>query len=219
VSEKDFFEKKAKQRATAAIKAIEAQTAAEVVVTLRHTSGNYRHVDYLFGFVLSLVTLVLLLFLPYPFRLSSFPVDVTIAFVLGALLCANSATLRRALSSVRTRHANVRRAAREAFVDHGVSRCSGRWGVLVYVSMLERDVEVVPDLAIDPITIEGWHDAVAAMRAAVARTDFDAFVAAMEKLGPTLAKPFPHRDDDVNELPDEIDDDEGDEKKEETAKA
>jgi putative membrane protein len=217
MSERDFFEKKAKQRATAAIKTIESQTAAEVVVTLRHTSGNYRHVDYLFGFVISLVTLGVLLFSPVTFRLSAFPVDVTLAFVIGAVVCANVAPLRRALSSVRTRHANVRRAAREAFVDHGVSRCSGRWGVLVYVSMFERDVEVVPDLAIDPVSIEGWHDAVAAMRAAVQRTDFDAFVTAMEKLGPALAKPFPHRDDDVNELPDEIDDDEGESK--ESAKA
>ena len=205
MSERDFFEKTARQRATAAIKTIESQTAAEIVVTLRHTSGSYRHVDYLFGFVLSLVTLVLMLFLPYSFRLSAFPVDVTLSFVLGAVVCANVSPLRRWLTSVRSRHANVRRAAREAFVDHGVSRCSGRWGVLVYVSMLERDVEVVPDLAIDPVTIEGWHDAVAAMRAAVHHTDFAAFVAAMEKLGPVLAKPFPHRDDDVNELPDEID--------------
>src|SRR5438105_2908372 len=136
MSERAFFEKKARQRATAAIKTIESQTAAEIVVTLRHSSGNYRHVDYLFGFVLALVTLVLMLFLPFTFRLSAFPVDVTLAFALGAFVCGSSSTLRRAFSSVRTRHANVRRAAREAFVDHGVARCSGRWGVLVYVSML-----------------------------------------------------------------------------------
>jgi len=208
MSERAFFEKAAKQRATAAIKSIESQTSAEIVVTLRHASGNYRHVDYLFGFACALATLVAMLFLPYTFRLSAFPIDVTVVFVVGAFVCGGSSTLRRALTSPRARHANVRRAAREAFVDHGVARCSGRWGVLIYLSMLERDVEVVPDLGIDPPSIAGWHDAVEAMRRAVARADFDAFVAAMETLGPVLSKPFPHRDDDVNELPDEIDDEE-----------
>lgn len=207
MSERDFFETKAKQRTTAAIKEIESQTSAEVVVTLRHVAGSYRHVDYLFGFFCALATLVAMLFLPHPFALASFPIDVTLAFVVGAFVCAIGAPLRRRLVSPRTRHANVRRAARESFVDLAVSRCSGRWGILVFVAAFERDVEVVADLGIDPLSIDGWHDIVAAMRAALVRTDLDAFLSAMKRLGPALAKKFPHRDDDVNELPDEVDDD------------
>lgn len=207
MSERDFFQKAAKQRATVAIKTIESQTCAEIVVTLRHASATYRQASYLFGFLLSLVTLVAMLFLPYPFRLWAFPIDVTLAFVVGAFAASSSDLIRRGLTPARECHAHVRRAAREAFVDHGVSRTSGRWGVLVYVSMLERDVELVADVGIDPVSIEGWHATVAELRAAIRRLDFQGFVTSMEKLGPVLAKPFPHRDDDVNELPDEIDTD------------
>jgi putative membrane protein len=99
----------------------------------------------------------------------------------------------------------VRSAARAAFVDLGISRTSGRWGVLVYVSILERAAEVVPDLGVDlGMMGEEWTRAVKAIHVAAARLDFEAFKAAALALGPVLGKAHPHRDDDVNELPDEV---------------
>ncbi|MEO7093070.1 MAG: hypothetical protein ABI175_07465 [Polyangiales bacterium] len=203
MSERAFYEQSAKQEATDAIKEIEAQTAAEVVVTLRATSSQYRAADYLVGFVFSLVTLGLLLFLPMPFPLWSFPLNVVLGFVLGAVLSAYLPFLRRLFVDDKHRREAVSRAARAAFVDLGVHRCSGRWGVLVFIATFERRVEVVADLAIDPKD-EGFAGAVRAMQAAVARVDRPGFVAALKSLGPALAKMHPHRDDDVNELPDEV---------------
>jgi putative membrane protein len=43
----------------------------------------------------------------------------------------------------------VRQAARGAFFDHRVSRTHGRTGILLYVSVFERRVEVVPDAGIE----------------------------------------------------------------------
>ncbi|GAC1364793.1 MAG: hypothetical protein NVSMB47_16310 [Polyangiales bacterium] len=206
MSERAFFEREAKKQATAAIVAIEAQTSAEVVVTLRHVSGSYRHADYLLGFLLALVTLIALLFLPQSFALIAFPVDVAFAFVAGALLSAYVPPLRRLLTARKLRDAHVRHAARASFVDLGVHRCTGRWGILVYVAMFEQRVEVVGDLAIRPKEIDGFEAAVAGMETAVARADYPAFLEAFRGLGPGLGKAFPHRDDDVNELPDDVDD-------------
>ena len=207
--ERAFFDPKAKQAATEAIKAIEAQTSAEVVVTLRHTSGSYRHADYLFGFLLSMATLLAMLFVDHEFKLIAFPIDVAAAFVFGAAICAYTPFLRRALTSKKLRASNVHNAARAAFVDHGVARCSGRWGVLVFVAMFERRVEVVSDIAIDPEKLGApWKDAIEKMQSAIeAGPDLERFLVAFRGLGPVLSAAFPHRDYDVNGLPDEIDTD------------
>lgn len=45
-----------------------------------------------------------------------------------------------------------------------------------------------------------WTDALASLRAAVARGDLDAFHAALVALGPPLERAFPRRADDRNEL-------------------
>ncbi|MGZ3461824.1 MAG: hypothetical protein ACXU86_25305, partial [Archangium sp.] len=92
-----FFDDAAKAQAAQEVKAIEARTAAEVVVAVRHASGQYRHTDYLVGFGLSLVTLVALLYLPPEFPLETFPVDVALSFVLGAGVSALLPGVRRRL--------------------------------------------------------------------------------------------------------------------------
>ncbi len=203
MSERAFFEDSARKDATAAIKEIEAQTSAEVVVTLRHASGSYRSADFLWGFVVSVGTLLLLLYVDKPFPLWSFPLNVALGFGFGALLSTYVPLLRRLFTTPKQRHELVRRAARTHFVDLGVHRCTGRWGILVYVSTFERSVEVVGDWAIDAKD-EAYAKACEAMKRALASVDRAGFLAALRTLGPALAKMHPHRDDDVNELPDEV---------------
>ncbi len=205
MSERSFYEDQAKTAAKAAVAAIEEQTSAEVVIALRRSSGSYRAADYLFGALLALAALVAILALPSSFRMLAVPVDLAVAFALGALVCSRSPGLRRALTGARQRRAQVEAAAKAAFVDLGVSRTTGRWGVLVYLSMLERDAAVVADVGIDLAAMgEDWPKAVGAIRAAVARRDFEGFRAAALALGPVLGKAHPRRADDVNELPDEV---------------
>ena len=201
-----FYEAEARKAATAAVKDVESQTSAEVVIALRSASGHYRHVDYLVGFLLALSTLSALMFLPQSFAPVAFPVDVAIAFALGALVSSRWPGLRRLLSSPALRQRQVRAAARATFLDLGIGRLPRRWGLLVYVSLLERRVEVVADIGI-PVPALGteWKDAVGALDAALQPPDLERFLAALRALGPILGGALPHTDDDVNELPDEVD--------------
>jgi putative membrane protein len=205
MSERSFYEEKARAEAKATVQAVEAQTSAELVITLRKVSGWYRAADFLFGALVALVAVAAILLLPRSFGIIAVPIDLIVAFLLGVAFCSRTSTLRRLLVPRARRQENVRVASRAAFVDLGVSRTSGRWGVLVYVSMLERDVEVVPDIGVDLGGMgDDWPKAVVAIRAAVGRLDFEAFKAATLALGPLLGRVHPHREDDVNELPDEV---------------
>ncbi len=203
--EQAFFGEGAKARVTEAIKQIEAQTSAEVVVAVRRRSGTYRQADYLFGFVCSLVVLGVLLFAPQEFLVEAMPLDVLLAFAAGAFLSSRVAIVERALTSRKARRAQVALAARAAFVDLGVTRTSGRTGVLVYVSAFERAVEVVADLGFSADARARLEPRFQALDAAVrGGLELDPFLAALTALGPPLGELYPHRDDDVNELPDEV---------------
>jgi putative membrane protein len=206
MSEASFYQERAKSDTRDAVGDIEARTSAEIVVALRRISGPYRDADYLAGFLLALVALLVMLFADHTFPLLSFPAGMIGAFVAGAFFSTGIAPVRRALTHPARRRAQVRAAARAAFVDLGISRTQGRTGILVFVSLFEREVEVVADVGVDPVLLgEDWTRAVAALRASVRPSPtFDAFRAALLGLAVPLEQGMPRAADDVNELPDEV---------------
>ena len=186
---------------------MEAQTSAELVIAVRHRSGKYGIVAYHFGFgAMAAVTLILLI-TPQVFSIGAIVMDGLAAFVLAALVCANVAALTRALTRSRTRRANVETAARAAFFDLGITRTSGRSGILVFISTFERTLAVLTDVGIDTKALGvGWTEATTAIDTAIRRKDFEVTRPSFERLGPVLGAAMPRAADDVNELPGEASD-------------
>lgn len=193
-----------RKRVRDCIAALEACSGAEVVATVSVSSGHYRHVDYLVGALASLASLLFYFFYPEPLFDDVAIVVVVASFAVGALLSAAATGLRRLLVSRKLMDESVRTAARARFVDQGISMTQGRTGILVYVSLFERRVEVVADVGI-PVDRLGarWSQAVQAIDAA-ARRGVGPFLAAMQGLGPLLAEAAPRSASDVNELPDDM---------------
>jgi putative membrane protein len=200
VSEAAFFTDAAKKRVTEAVVDVESRTSAELVVVVRHASGKWREVDLVVGALVAFGVLLILLFHPRPIPVEVMPVDVILAFLAGTVMCSSIPPFKRALLVRKTVSARLRAAAREAFVDQGVSRTRKRTGILVYVSTFERRVEIVADIGVDAKLVEAEARA---LREAVAhRLDLDAFLVALRRFGPALAGALPRAADDVNELPD-----------------
>ena len=204
MSTKAFFDDAAKAAVRQAIQKVESQTSAELVVTVRRQAGSsYQDADFGFGAVIALVSLAIILFVDKEFALTWIPVDVAVAFAAGTLLCRNVQTLRRLLSPASRRAEETHRAACVAFQELGVSRCSGRNGILVLVGLFEHKAAIVADTGVDPFLIAPVAERI---KASVDRPipDFPAFVAALEALGPVLGAAMPRQADDVNELPDDM---------------
>jgi putative membrane protein len=200
-----FFDPSARQRATEAVKAVEARTAAEIVIAVRKTSGSYRGTDLGFAAVLSAFTLAFLWFSPIAFSPAKMSLNTAAVFVLAAFASSAIAPLRRLLSGKGTLRANAERNARSVFYEQGILRTTGRTGILVFVSVFERAAVLVPDVGVDPAKLgEPYAAAEKAIQTAVARADFEAFVKAVESLGPALETQLPRSADDVNELSDEV---------------
>lgn len=188
------------------IATIEAQTSAEVVVAVRRQSGDYRAVDWLVGAVAAFGSLLLLLFLPQSFAVEAMPLDVLLFFLLGAVVSTRSPGLQRLLTTPTSRRERLHLHAQATFVSLGVSRTRARVGLLVYVSLLERSIEVVPDLGVDLASLGSdwlaWQHALTATLAG--RSDLEAFDRVLGQLGPLLARILPPTADDTDELPNAV---------------
>jgi putative membrane protein len=192
-------------RVRAAVEAVEAGSAAEVVVCVRAASAEQREADHRAGALLALATLLFLLYVPWEYELHWFPLELGAAYLLGGLLARHAPGLRRRLLPAATLDAAVDRAASAAFHDLGVHQTSGRTGVLVFVSRFERRARLVADRGVDRAALgAAWVEATQAVQAAAATDDAEPLVRALEALGAELAVRLPREADDVDELPNEV---------------
>jgi putative membrane protein len=185
-----------------AVAFVEKGSSAEVVVVVRARSGEYTQADLLVGAASGLFTLWFQLFSPWEFSLLSILLaPVAVGGALG-WLASRAPGVRRRLTREVVRREAVRTAARAAFLDSGVDRTRGRTGILVYVSLLERDAEVVADRGVESATPRPqWDDKVTALRDAVRKGEPGRVVAEhVRGLGPMLAAVLPRAEDDADEL-------------------
>ena len=187
-----------------AIVELESRTGAEIVTTVCVSSGHYRHADYLVGAFASLAALLFYFFYPEPLFDDIALLIVVASYGVGAVLSTAATGLRRLLVSRKLMDDNVRKAARAKFVEQGISATRGRTGVLVYVSLFERRVQVVADIGIPTQELgERWTSATAALEAG-ARRGVEPFLAALRAMGPLFEEAVPREADDINELPDDM---------------
>jgi len=205
MSEGDFFSEQAKRATAAAVRSAEQQTSAEIVVAVRKSSGRYGVLAYHFGLGLAAIVVAYLLLTPTVFSPFAITLDGIAAFAVGCLLAANFDTLRRWFSRSATLEGNVNSSARAAFFDLGISRTSGRNGLLVYASMFERRCVVLTDIGLNPAQLGArWLDSERDLAEAVKRRDLAAFQRAVAALGAALCDDHPRSERDLNELADEV---------------
>jgi putative membrane protein len=203
---KAFFTDDIKKRVGEAVKAIEAQTSAEIVVAVRAKSAEYRSIDLLVGGAFAFVVLNLLLFLPQEFDERFFGIEVLATFLVAVFFTANVYPLKRLLlSKTRTQH-EVRAGAAKYFMDQRLGRTKDRTAVLVYISLFECRAEVVHDTGIDAkkvgAALTAWQEK---MQSTLQGSDASAFLAALTSIGGGLGAEYPRQADDTNELADEVD--------------
>ncbi len=182
---------------TDAIRELERCSCAEVVVEIRARSGSYAHADARFASLVAFVALEFLLFSPWAFAPHWVAIDVAIVWF--AMLLLRSDRARKWMTSRREREAQVRAAAAAAFHDRGVANTSGETGVLIYLSAMERRLELLADRGVlESVPSMEWNRIVAEARAKHATPERLAHV--VDSLKPLLERHLPVREGDVDEL-------------------
>ncbi|MHC4599037.1 MAG: hypothetical protein ACYS47_08540, partial [Planctomycetota bacterium] len=133
------------ERIEKAVTEAEKATSAELVVVVAPQSGSYLDRELLFGVAVGLGALAFLVFSPYAFHPALAFVDFLAAFGIGTLVCNRLPGLKGIVARRRRREKNVDASARIAFVDEGVGATLERTGVLIFASVFERTIRILPD--------------------------------------------------------------------------
>jgi putative membrane protein len=183
-----------------AIVTIEAQSAAEVVVAIR-PRARYSLIQHAtVGLLAAIGMLAGTLYSPIEFTLWQILVLPIIVGLAGAGIVEAVPPLYRWLSPTWLRYEHVREAAYAAFVERGIHSTRDRTGILVYIALRERMVEIVADIGVTKHHgIEVLADWAGTLEARLP-DGAEAFAKELAALGPALAATVPRRTDDVDEL-------------------
>jgi putative membrane protein len=190
-------------RIRGAVAAVEARSSAEFVVVVAPASDAYALYPLLWASLAALLAGgVLALFVPAWGARSIFACQAVL-FLVGVVVLEWPG-LRRFLVPGRVKRAHAGQLARLQFAARVEGRTVSRTGLLLFVSLAERHVEIIADAGIHARAGSGaWQSVIGEFRAAVARGQLvDGFVAAIAAIGELLAMHAPRVTADRNELPD-----------------
>lgn len=202
------------ERIRLAVYAVEQRTSAEIVPMIVVRSGLYRDTQHWAGLTLALSVLTVLLtaetlWLPWGWHAANaawLVLATVLTYVLGAWLGTLAPIIRLFTSTERMRH-KVRLRAERGFAQHAISQTRERTGVLIMLSILERQIYVLPDQPLaQRVPIERWSQVVQAAVERLKTGDITSGLCqGVERCGLLLAEICPVRPgDNPDELPDEL---------------
>jgi len=182
-----------------AVREVESCSCAELVLEVRARSGSYAHADARLASLLAFIALLLLLFSPWHFSAMWVAIDVLAVWFIGLMVARRSDRLRRVMTTRREREVATHTSAQSCFHDRGIANTSGETGVLVYLSLLERRLELLADRGVlEAVPSLDWNRIVEEARAHAATPE--SLVHVVRSLAPLLSKHLPSREGDVDEL-------------------
>ncbi len=187
-----------------AVRGAERGTAAELIVVVAARSGSYLDIAGAAGAAAAMLVLLVALFAPAVFHPVAVALEIPFACGLVAWLAHRSPGLLRALAPEARLRKQVERAAAEHFLAEAVHGTRGRTGLLVYLSLLEDRVALVPDLGLEGrVPSAAWAEVRwSATRDPSRPRTQDDLVRGVEQIGAILRQRMPAQGTDLNELPD-----------------
>jgi putative membrane protein len=189
---------------SSAIRDAEAATSGEIYVVVAQSPDAFRLVPILWAALFALL-LAWALDLGTGLTTSMILSLQALGFIAAAILLSVPSLRYRIVPAAIAEDA-AHRAALAQFMAHGVHLTSSRTGVLIYVSLLPRRLEILADSGIHAKVGQTiWDEAVAQLGAEARRGRLsEALTHAIRDLGALLAVHFPASKADRNELPNRV---------------
>ncbi len=188
-----------KQRISQAITKAEASTSGEIVVVVAKRSDDYRFMALMWAALIALSLPLILIYLPRltGWRLAFAGPEILyviqlIWFIVLALLL-QVPVIRHALVPRSIKALRTRRAAIEQFITQDLHTTKKRTGVLIYVSLAERQAEIVADDGINKKVDQSvWQTAIDALTEQMAKGNAaEGFISAINQCGTAMAAHYP----------------------------
>jgi len=187
------------------IREIESECNAELVTVIAQSSDDYRYIPLLWAALLALMLPGVVSLFNLPLTIGqSYLAQVAAFFVFAVLLSWGPIKSRVVPKSVQ--HRRARRHAHELFFIEGLHLTESRSGVMIFVSLAERYVEIIADQGISRrVKASVWQEIVDVFIDDVKRDSVaDGYVKAINACGIQLQEHFPGSTKNANELPDHL---------------
>jgi putative membrane protein len=209
-----------RKKISEAVAEAEKTTSGEIVTTIATSSGRYDRAEDIFGLLVGLVSLGLCwmwfqgVVTPagawgeVGIALGLLPciAIVVVGFALGSALATYFPVLRSPFIPKTEILEDVARSAHEVFARERVRGTAGGTGILIYLSLYERVVHILPDDAIaEKVDSQAWNEVRdLVINGIVEKRLADGLVDAVAKCGELLSEHFPIQPGDENELTNEL---------------
>ncbi len=194
-----------KKNVSSAIKKAELKTSGEIVPVLLSKSDFYPAAHFRLAIMVSILT-SLVSYYCYDFLDPIFLIWIQVPGLILGYLLAYIPVLKRLFSTKREMQEEVYQRAVEIFHNHHVSMTKDRVGIMIFISVLERRVEVLADYTIDQkLGTAYWEALIKKLTEKIKEGHtVDGLVGAIEECGESLNELFPIQSDDINEVSNEL---------------
>lgn len=202
----DFFTGAEKGRILQAVADAEEKSSGEIAIMVVPESDRYREAEQLGALLVAGLVAVIVCILLHHATIWTFIPLVCLLYFGAFWLFRRFPRLKISFVGPLRRGEAVRSRALIGFYENGLYRTEGETGILIFISLLEHKVWILGDRGINEKIPPGFWDTAARELAAgiKAGKGADALCAVIEGCGNELARHFPRRHDDINELPNEI---------------
>jgi len=194
-----------RQNISDAIKSVEKQTTGEMVCVIAQSSDNYYYIPTLWAAIISLVAPGLVFIVGGYSSVEHLILSQLSLCVLLTIIFQFSSFKYRLVPKA-VRYHRAARTAREQFFEQNLHRTKDNTGLLIFVSVAERYVEILADVGINEKVEAGyWQPAIETFVSAVkAGQTAKGFSDTIEYCGKALIEHFPAEGENPNELPDHL---------------
>ncbi len=204
-----------------AVKKAESKTSGEIATAIIKESYNYAIYELIFAVIVGFLYFVIMMFfsgsieqllqgkfwdysvnyLIMFYGFSTFIV-ITIFYFIG-----NISSIDRLIVPKKILIQKVQERATRYFMESGVYNTKDRTGILIFISIMERRVELLADSGInEKIPKEKWQSIVDDIIKGIKQNEIALHLTnSIKECGDLLAEHFPIQADDKNELTDDID--------------
>ena len=204
-----------------AVKTAESKTSGEIATAMIKESYDYAIYELMFAVIIGFVYFVVMMFFAGSIeqllqgKFWDYSVNYLImfygfsTFIIIALFyfIGNISSIDRLIVPKKIRLQKVQERATRYFMESGVYNTKDRTGILIFISIMERRVELLADSGInEKISPKKWQNIVDNIIKGIKQNEITAhLVKSINECGDLLAEHFPIQSDDKNELTDDID--------------
>ena len=198
-----FLTKEEQDSLVQCVKDVEKRTSGEIVPVIASTSYDYRRAGLIGGLIFGVVAAVCTATIFNRTDMWAFLVQfLGFFFVFSRLLNAFPA-MKKPFISKREMQEEVNEAAFTAFYQYGLHHTRDLTGIIIYVSVFERSVQILADKGInDKVDPNVWGEVITTITEGIrAGRSGEALCHGVTRCGELVTRNFPIKPDDTDELP------------------